>query len=389
MRHPNTREHALGSRALEYNEMSHTPTLGRVEVPETEVGAIRERIELTFSDSKGKGLQFSSTDVESAVLQIAAEKPYHPVRDYLNGLQWDGQERIHRLLAEVLHSEPTDTKQRIMRWWMISAVARGLNPGCKVDSVLILQGEQGRKKSMFFSTLVGKREWFSDSQVDLQNKDAYQLLHSCWIWEWGELETLMRARRMSAVKNFVSSAQDSFRAPYAKTTRLYLRSSVIVGSTNEKEFLSDPTGHRRWWVVDVHGRVNYALLADWRDQLWAEAVTYYRANELWYAEGEEEEGELTELAQQYEVRDAWEELILNWAAAPRDASLEWQPFSTADVLTQALEKPIGQWTRGDEMRVVDILARAGYKKDRNATERALGGRSRLWRQGQVNVAPRA
>ena len=157
----------------------------------------------------------------------------------------------------------------LIRKWAISAVARAMRPGCKVDTVLVLVGRQGVGKSSFFSAIGG--EFFRDTHMDMKNKDRFLQLHSAWIYEWSELSAI-RVADIEDVKSFISSCDDNFRAPYDAATAKHPRRGVIVGSTNKDQFLRDPTGTLRFWPITIRGRIDVALIRRNRDAFWADAL---------------------------------------------------------------------------------------------------------------------
>lgn len=352
---------------LEWNEMLMSPTIGGEPIENTFTSYLREKIELTVTDSKGKGLRFSAADVEAAVEYIASKHKYHPVREYLTGLEWDGIERLNHVCEDILGAERSELHQAMVRKWFISAVARALKPGEKVDTVLILQGTQGAGKSTFFAELAG-RAWFSDSPIDISSRDAPMVLRRVWILEWSELESMQRARDSAAVKQFISTQIDTYRPPYGRRTIDAPRHCVIVGTTNEEGILTDPTGNRRYWIIPVADEIDIDALRAQREQLWAEAVAAYRAGETWWLDRTQER-ELAQAQKQFERRDAWEELILPWVEKQAD------PPQLSEVLEFALDKRPGQWTRQDELRVGAILRRAGYSRQR---VRRAGERVYAW-----------
>lgn len=353
---PHLRRRILGDRAIEWDEMAQVVTIARKPIRDVDISVIRAEIERCFQgDADGNGMRFAVEDVSRAVEQVAHQSPFHPVREYLEGLEWDGVERLRLVPADILRAEDSPINRALIRRFFISAVARALSPGCKVDTVLILTGPQAARKSTFFAVLAG--DWFSDEVVDIHNKDAFLTMASTWIHEWSELETMARARDVDALKAFLSKRIDSYRPPYGRSIVRVPRSCVIVGTTNRAEFLSDETGERRYWPVTVGSEIDIDTLRSIRDQLWAEAVAAYRAGEQWWLT-REEGAELAAVHARHVVTDAWTELISDWMADRDGTALA--PPTTGEVLHGALDKPVGQWTRGDEMRVAKILSRLGY-----------------------------
>lgn len=367
----------LAGRAVRWDEMRRAPTIDGRELRDVDVSAIRAEIEERipiYLDKHGEPtawLTASSADVRAAVEQVAAERPYHPVRDYLSSLVWDGTPRIALVPSVILRAEDTAINRALIRRWMISAVARPMRPGCKVDTVLVLDGDQGLLKSTFFRVLATD-EWFTDTPLDIHEaKRVYDLLQRAWICEWGELESLRRARDAEQVKTFLTASRDTYTPMYGRLPVTVQRTSIIVGTTNRSEFLDDETGERRWWPVRVGGAIDLASLREWREQLWAEAVAAYSAGEQWWLTPDEE-AMLAPAHEAHATTDAWTDLVLAWAEAttyrlaipgpPDQPPAPPPPLTTANVLQHALGKPVGQWTRPDEMRVAKILTRAGYKK---------------------------
>ena len=295
--------------------------------------------------------------VHEMVTHVAGLNGYHPLQDYLDGLKWDGTERLDGLLSVYAGAEDGELNRTIGRRFMVSCVARAMQPGCKVDTVLILAGAQGIGKSTFFRALAGGDKWFRDTAIDMRNKDAFLALKGAWIYEMAELAS-MRPRDAETVKQFLSAMVDSYRKPYGRTMVQEPRQCVFVGTTNEASFLTDPTGSRRFWPVQVRGRPDVLRLTADRDQLWAEAVAAYRRHERWYLETNEEDL-LTEAHAEFEHEDPWEQVIGEWfdRVSPGGATV-------SDILTDALKMDVDKQTKGHEMRLTKILSRLGLKKTR-------------------------
>lgn len=363
LRTPDMRREVLGDGALEFNMQTLEPMIARRPIVDTDLSRIRELAERAFTadpSKPGKGIQFAANDVQAAVLQVAHEREFHPVAEYLRGLTWDGTPRIDSLALRVLGIPAEETlSHKLIRKWLIATVARALRPGCKVDIVLILIGKQGALKSSFFQALASTR-WFSDKSINLHDKDSQLLLRRVWVLEWAELDSMQRARNADAVKAFITSQVDHVRPPYARGIGEFPRTCVIVGTTNNKEFLVDETGNRRFWPVEVPGDIDIPTVEAERDQIWAEAVRAFDEGERWWLEKEDEES-LARTQREFSRADAWEEKVI--AFATRNA---WS--TAADILVQALDKPIGQITRTDEMRVSAILRAAQFQHKRKVVD---------------------
>ncbi len=215
--------------------------------------------------------------LRESILAYAEESSYDPVAEYLRGLEWDGTKRIAQVPERYLKTAMSPINAAMFYRWMVGAARRALEPGCKMDNVLILYSpEQGWNKSSFFYELA--RGWHIDSRVDLTDKDAYLQLHKSWILEWSELSSIARMEN-EAIKAFISSREDNFRPPYGEAVVTKPRASVIVGTTNKKQMLSDPTGSRRYWILEMLAPADLLGIVAVRDQLWAEAVAAVKAGE--------------------------------------------------------------------------------------------------------------
>lgn len=233
---------------------------------------------------------YSPSKTKDALVAVASERAYHPVKDYLDNLPaWDGVKRVDTLLIDYLGAEDTEYTRAVIRKTLVAAVARIYQPGTKFDSVLILNGPQGIGKSTLFAKLAGA--WFSDSLTlaDMRDKSGSEKLQGYWILELGELAGMKKAD-VETVKSFLSRVDDKYRASYGISVESHLRQCVIVGSTNtESGFLRDITGNRRFWPVRVYGqsvKKPWQLMADEVAQIWAEAVSIYQAGEELYLEGD-------------------------------------------------------------------------------------------------------
>lgn len=223
--------------------------------------------------------------IADALGVLLTRQKFHPVREYLNGLTWDGVERLDQLFINCLDAEDTPYVRAVTRKALVAAVARVETPGCKWDHIPVLMGAQGIGKSLLLKKL--GRDWFSDSLTIMSGKEAYEQLQGVWILELGELAA-MRRSEVEAVKHFVSKQEDIYRVAYARHTTAHPRQVVFFGSTNAREFLQDATGNRRFWPIPClrEGGVKRELLELDVDQIWAEAVAYYRLGEELYLSGD-------------------------------------------------------------------------------------------------------
>lgn len=213
-------------------------------------------------------------------LEIVIHKnTFHPVKEYLKGLQWDGEERLDRLLIEYLGAEDTRYVREVTRKTLVAAVARVFQPGIKFDHVLVLVGPQGLGKSRLIGRL--GMEWYSDTFGSLQNKDAMEQIQGVWIMEIGELAGLKK-QEVETIKLFISKQEDRFRVAYGRRVETYARQCVFIGTTNNSEFLQDATGNRRFWPVQcgVDGRTRTEMISrEIVDQIWAESCHWYTMGE--------------------------------------------------------------------------------------------------------------
>lgn len=287
----------------------------------------------------------SVLDCERAVDVVARVHGWHPVRDYLTGLAWDQVTRLAKMGPVYFAAAADDYTANVFRWWMISAVARTLSPGIKADHILILEGSQGIGKSTALSVLAG--EWFSDTPIDLNSKDAYAQIRGKWIVELAELDSLFKATA-SRAKTFFSSPKDDYRPAYGRHQREQRRQCVFAGSVNEGVYLHDPTGARRYWPVRC-GALDIEGLRRDRDQLWAEAVWWYREGARWWPVGKAENATLAEEQEARTAQDDWQEKIERYLAKGLVA------VSSAELMEHALNIEPRDWTRAAQMRVGVIM----------------------------------
>lgn len=327
------------------------------------------------------GLFVSLQITEQAVEAVAHENPFHPVRDYLHSLQWDGVPRINSWLTDFCGADKNEYTAAVGSKWLISAVARVMQPGCKVDTALIFEGPQGLNKSTAFEVLGGR--WFTDDMPEMHGKAAAECVAGAWIIEIAELAAMGRSDVESA-KAFITRRVDRFRAAYARRVSSSPRQSVFCGTVNPEGggYLKD-SENRRFWPVRI-GDVDVAGLSVARDQIWAEAVVKHSDGVQWWLSGDI----VTVAKQEQECRrqkDEWEAQIekyithlsvWNVVAQERVWTERTSPLSeisVGDALENALGVPASRWTQSDQNRVSRCLKSLGWERFQKRE-----GSSRVW-----------
>jgi predicted P-loop ATPase len=315
--------------------------------------------------------------VSRSVGAVAREVRVHPVRDYLNHLRWDGVARLAQWTVAYLGADDSELNKAFGGRWMISAVARVMQPGVKADHMLILEGPQGSKKSSAIKTLAGA-DWFTDELAEIGSKDAAQQMRGIWIIEIAELDAISRAE-VSRIKAFLTRTTDRYRPPYERYVVEVPRQCVFAGSVNPETYLRDETGNRRFWPVRCQN-IDLDALARDRDQLWAEAIVRYRQGAIWWLdEPELIAGAKAEQDQRYQA-DAWDARIDRWLAFERrrvnhgygnyddwrDEEVERPSPLTDTTVGEILEGALGiepaRWTRADQMRVTAYLKARNWER---------------------------
>jgi hypothetical protein len=312
-----------------------------------------------------RGISVNLLVASAAVEAVAHQAEFHPVRDYLDSLQWDGVNRIDQWLTAYLGVEDSDYSRAVGAKWLISAIARIRKPGVKADCLLILEGPQGLGKSSALRIL--GEPWFADEVADLGSKDASLQVAGVWILELAELDAMGRADS-SRVKAFLSRMTDRFRPPYGRRLVEVPRQSIFAGSVNGSNYLKDETGARRFWPVAC-GSINLPALIRDRNQLWAEAQKRFSDGETWWLEGALSEAATEEQAARYEG-DPWDSTILAWAEGRDEISIE-------QVLGHCLNKSAANWAQGDKNRVARCLKAKGFERFNKRI-----GQGREWRYRQ-------
>jgi predicted P-loop ATPase len=313
------------------------------------------------------GIPIKPQTATQAIELVARERSYHPVIDNLDSLEWDGKCRLDGWLTKYLGAIETPYTQSIGRSALIGAVARIRNPGCKVDTVPIIEGRQGLGKSSAARVLFDP--WFSDELADLGGKDAAMQTQGAWLIEISELDAMSRSE-VSRIKAFISRSTDRFRPPYGARVIESPRSCVFWGTTNSDAYLKDETGGRRFWPIKA-GHIALDALAAARDQLWSEADRLYKAGAAWWIVNPEAQRIADgEQAARYQG-DPWDDLIAAHLEIATDVSV-------AEILSDVIHMGTDRWSQADMNRVVRCLKARGFVRAQVRT-----GDKRAWRYRKV------
>lgn len=333
------------------------------------------------------------------VVTVARRHRRHPVREYLQGLKWDGKPRVERMLVELFGAEDRTYNLQSAMCFMVGAVARVLwvdpkqpNLGAKVDFMLVLEDKQGRKKTTAFETLFGAN-WFVETMESPQHNDFYQILQGCWGVEIAEMDSFSKAD-VTRVKGAITRRTDKYRAPYERAPRSWRRESIFVGTTNETEWLRDPTGGRRFLPVRIMptGKVDIERIGLERDQLWAEAVHLFQEGFTYWVLPDDAEDE----QEQRFIEDSWEGRIARWLAGRMRSTREGHnPYptrfnlgepvdwtTTDEILLYAIGMDAAKHDRPSQMRVAAIMKRLGWEHVRKEWTKGEGRERRWVRAGE-------
>lgn len=341
------------------------------------------------------GIHFGKDDTWEIVRLRAAQNEFHPVHDYLSALKWDGADRVPGLAAALGQTDVF--VQTLLRKFLISAVVRPLEwantdprtaPNWKVDTVLVLKGHQGKRKSTFFKALCSDERWFSDNLPSITHtpKDASMHMLGKWIVEQAEFEGHIARSSVENMKAFITREVENFRKPYGRGEIHMRRPSVLVGTTNSETFLNDPTGDRRFWVLEIPKEVeiDVAWVRANRDQLWAQARHLYEQGVAWWLTDTELE-QSNRNNEKFRRPDPLDEAMANFVnRKPSCAGLTYDPqfedglgFTLEQVATQVLDKQLAEVAPWTAQSINSSLSKLGWVKVR---ARVNGGRTMIYRK---------
>lgn len=318
---------------------------------------IRERDEILVQKWCGdREMNIQSSNAMRCLVTAAEANRFHPVRDWLDEQVWDGKSRVDSWLIDYMKAEDSLYTRTVGKCWLISAIARIMQPGCQVDHTMILEGAQGVGKSQGVKALFTE-QWYMPNLPSLDNKDSMQSLLGHWVVEIAEL-VAFKGREFNRIKDFLTRGTDKFRVPYGRSFADFPRQCVFVGTTNDFTYLNDPTGARRFWPVHVR-RVNVKKLREDRNQLWAEAYRLYKDGNPWYSTDDQFHLEAEHVRlQRDQSRDAWEELIESWSYDKSEVTLP-------ELMRGALAMPNPEhWSKQVTHRVGYLMRKLGWETQR-------------------------
>lgn len=372
---------------LAFDEMDMLPSVRR-DLPWREVNDRRGR---TWQDSDDANLRLyleltygigGKEKINDALETTMKAHAFHPIRDYIRSADWDGVGRVDTLLIKYLGAEDSAYTRAVTRKTLTAAVARVFRPGIKFDYMLTIRGRQGIGKSQLISRLAG--QWFSDSFSTMQGKEAYEQVRRAWIIEVGELAGMKRAEA-ETIKLFISKREDQYRPAFGRRVEIYPRQCIFIGTTNEREFLRDPTGNRRFWVVDTpnsEGRTDFRpeLTDEVVHQIWAEAYSYYQQGEKLYLEDDElaaaadaiqasyaESDDRLGMIQAYLDRllpENWEDMDLyqrrEWLQSDAEGTVRRWRVCRMEIWCEALGNPASKIDGYEGKRIGSIMEKLGW-----------------------------
>lgn len=294
--------------------------------------------------------KMSKSSVEDALGVFVLTKNRHAVKDWLKTLTWDGTPRIETFLTTYFSALDTPYVRAASRNFWVSLIARVTHPGCQMDHMLILEGPQNLGKTKALRILGGS--WYLSMAESVMEKDFFQSLQGKLIVEIAEMDSFRGFAEMNRIKQVLSTPTDHYRMPYGKRAVSYPRQCVFVGTTNETNYLRDPTGARRFWPIAC-GAIDIPALEIARDQLFAEAAVTFRPGVTWW----EMPSETVDEQEARREEDAWE-------APVHEHLLLKEEVTVKDVLCDGLQVPLGQVNRSDAMRVAAILRKLKWEKKR-------------------------
>ena len=296
--------------------------------------------------------------VEEAVSIVASRNAYHPIRDFLNSLEWDGKPRIRYALRHFLGADDSDYTYEILKFFMLGAIARVFKPGAKFDYIICVVGDQGAGKSTFFRLLAVEDEWFSDDLKDLESGKVYEKLQGHWIIELSEMLATNNAKSNEAIKSFLSRQKEVYRTPYEHYPKDRPRQCVFAGTTNKVSFLpSDRTGNRRFLPISCSEKDAEVFILDNEEesreyirQMWAEVMEIWRGGKARLKLSKELEAEVRQRQRRFMQEDVDSGLILDFML-----NFEGDQVCSKQLFREALHNEFAQPQKWQYNEINDIM----------------------------------
>lgn len=319
----------------------------------------------------------SREDLGDAITIVESQRTINPIREFLDGLQWDGKSRIGTIMTEYLGVEPTEYNVAAFRVWLFGAISRAYRPGTKFDYCIVFAGPQGIGKSTFLSRLAIQSDWFNDGlkTLDGDPKKIVEQLSGRWILELGELAALKRTQDLESIKQFISAQFDVYRVPYDKYEEQRPRACAFAGTTNSLSWLADKSGGRRFLPIDTAVLEPTKSLFDKKciddfKQLWAEVVLMYKAGDYSLKLSDEMEREAEAHRELYEEQDEREGIIQEWLDNTKE------DIVCVPMLFELALNEFGKPSRRVSNEIHEIMRRVitGWKLHPNAAGKARCGK---------------
>ena len=368
---------------LAHNLMSGRDEWKDGEVDDATVSLARMALERRGLETVGKEL------VSDAVSVVARKRAWHPIQDYLDGLTWDRKARLDSWLVRHAGADDSPYVRAVGRLWIISMVARVMQPGCKADHTPVLTGAQGLGKSTLCRVLAGDN-YFSDSMPSITRGDGVEArkhLHGKWLVEMAELAP-SRKSEADDLKEFLTGTVDRVRLSYGRRDVQLRRQCVFVGTTNEDEFLRDATGGRRFWPIGVGKQIDLESLVAERDQLFGEAVAAFRSGEAWHMDPAFEAEHARPVQETARESDSWTETIAAWLTTTDgdfedldEGEREPEPrmeVRMSEILGTALDLSSDRQTQVAQKRAAAVMRDLGWTRQRTRT--GIIWRSPEWKE---------
>lgn len=338
----------------------------------------------------------SADSIGQALKTVSMDHAFHPVRDRLQALKWDGKERLGDWLFKALSLDPKGMREArchylasVGKWFIMGMVARVLRPGCKFDYMLVLEGPQGYRKSTLGRVLAG--DYFSDTHLDLGNKDSYLQLQGCWVHEFSELHAIT-GKDVTLVKAFISAQVDYLRAPFDRRPAKYPRQCVFFGTSNNNKWARDRTGNRRMWPVEITEPVRTEWVEQHLDQLLAEALHRVEAGERFHPAHQEEidwfQPEQAKRVQSTAVEEALYQYLCGERSSkgPTDVSAPQQVTLVQCLENIGIDVAKSASNRNVQSEVIELLHKWGW---RHARASKVSDGKRPWVYVRPDVWPPA